>query len=672
MSIQPGENLNQFNELFYKLRSHLDEIQELLRPFHEEYTPNLSVNNQEDIRKIQNACLSLKQELINCSSDPISITSETSLTKIRHDICNHINLVQGYTEILIEEFQANYSPYSDDFNRINSLVFHMLKLLHLMTLKPVSSDISSNLPRIAKNLLSTPIPRKDTRIRGEEFQQFKEKYSILIVDDNEESCSMLRSFLIKLGFININIANNGFQALALKDQTDLMLLDIDMPEMSGIEVMMRLRDEIINGRLMVVVITAIDTLENTIECIKFGAEDFLTKPFNQDILNVRINACIEKKWAILQENLYRIEKSRLRMETMIEKNQLILAEVNKDLGSTLEKLGKAQSQLIQAEKMASLGQLIAGINHEINTPAGAITSAVSELNRDYNEFIRKMLFVLMHLPQKDHEVFLHSCKIVTDDAMPHMGTVEIRQIAKDIQPILQAKQVDHSHVFCRHLASIGFNRDNIHILFPLFEIKIAKEIGEFLFSLGMNKLCIRNIQLGIKKISNLIRALKIYSRSDFDQLIVTNIEQDIDTALMILNSKLRYGVTIIKEFESVPEVRCYADQLNQVWINIINNAVDAMKAKGQIIIRIKPSDSEYVIIEIENNGPEIPKEDLSRIFEPYFTTKPKGEGVGLGLSITKQIIDKHKGKIEVESCPQNTLFRIVLPVDTPENINRKS
>src|SRR5690606_4798488 len=132
--------------------------------------------------------------------------------------------------------------------------------------------------------------------------------------------------------------------------------------------------------------------------------------------------------------------------------------------------------------------------------------------------------------------------------------------------------------------------------------------------------------------------LKHYSQVDGSTISLTDLEQDLNNTLIILHNKLKHGVKLIKEFDRVPNIKCFADQMNQVWTNIIHNAVQAIRGKGSIILRLKHLPPEQVLVEIENDGPPIPKDILPRIFEPYFTTKPKGEGTGLGLSICRQIV----------------------------------
>lgn len=365
---------------------------------------------------------------------------------------------------------------------------------------------------------------------------------------------------------------------------------------------------------------------------------------------------------VLKSKLLSSEKARKRVEMFKEQNQIVLENVNSDLNSTLKKLQSTQLQLIQSEKMASLGQLIAGISHEINTPAAAILGAVGEINKDYQILLTKLVLILEQLPEGLRANFLKICNQVTN-LIGGKGTAEERVLSKDLESSLKENQIFLSRTAVSNLAKVGINNQNLPDIIPLLKTDLSEDIQNTLFMLGMSKLHLRDIQIGIQKIVSLVKALKLYSRSEHDEIGSTKLEEDILITLTILHNRLKHGITVIKEFEHVPEIRCYADQLNQVWTNLINNSIEAMKGKGQIILRLKNSGENYIQVEVEDNGPGIPEGIRHRIFEPYFTTKPKGEGTGLGLSITKEIIDKHHGTILVESVPGKTIFKVRLPRD---------
>ncbi|MCE5317788.1 MAG: GHKL domain-containing protein [Parachlamydia sp.] len=362
---------------------------------------------------------------------------------------------------------------------------------------------------------------------------------------------------------------------------------------------------------------------------------------------------------ILSKKLEMSEKARKRLEDYKEQNQQVLEKVNAELNSTLQQLQTTQLQLIQSEKLAGLGQLIAGISHEINTPAAAIIGAVDEIKKDYGALFENLLVIISQLPADLHDAFLQACRWVISKKEPK-GTKEERDMARGIEKVLTDHGVPSSHYACSCLAKIGYDGSQVTALIPLLKSSLGNPIQELLFMLGMNRVHLGDIEISIKRVASLVKALKLYSRSDQDEVGMANVNEDILNVLTILRTRLQ-GLTVTQEFGDLPPIRCYADQLNQVWTNLINNALEAQKGKGTIIIRTQKLPQGIIQVEIEDHGPGIPKEILPRIFEAYFTTKRKGEGTGLGLTLTEQIIKKHKGHIEVESQPGRTVFRVILP-----------
>jgi len=356
----------------------------------------------------------------------------------------------------------------------------------------------------------------------------------------------------------------------------------------------------------------------------------------------------------------------LSTQTAISMENARIEELNNELNKALEKLKQSQLQLIQAEKMASLGQLTAGISHEINTPAGAIINSISGMKQENATFLRDSLKIINGLPTELINPFLEVCDYVSN--LPkEQGTKEIRKSAKIIESKLSGKNIENARMFSYNLATAGFDENSIQLLEPFFQLENSQELCKILFTIGTNRVQMGVIEVGIQKIARLVKALKLYSRSEVDQLGLTDLREDIEVTLSILHSRLSQGITVETNYEEIPKVKCYADQLNQVWTNILNNAIEAMKGRGVIKITVKQHDAKHVLVEFENNGPMMRKEVLSRLFEPYFTTKAKGEGTGLGLAISKDIIYKHHGKIIVSSLPEGTSFKFVLPINVSES-----
>lgn len=356
-----------------------------------------------------------------------------------------------------------------------------------------------------------------------------------------------------------------------------------------------------------------------------------------------------------------LKKLNESLEKRVEERTKELNTANKEVSLALEELKKTQSQMVHAEKMAGLGQLVAGVSHEINTPAGAIANAILEIKNDHVAILNDLIKVMLNLDNETQHNYIKACEFISAN-IKEVSTSDARQISRELAQFLE--QANISNVDTRQLAILGFNLENVEIIFPTLRSPSQDIAVESLFKMGMSQNHVRNIEIAIGRIVNIVKALKIYSRSGNEVLSKADLKEDIENTLVILNNRLKRGVTVYKNYEDIPPIECYADQLNQIWTNLINNAIEAMKGEGTIWVNLKKASSDSVSIEIEDNGPGIPQEILPRIFEPYFTTKPKGEGTGLGLSIIKDIVDKHHGKIEVVSVPGSTKFTVNLPIAT--------
>lgn len=308
--------LLKINDIHKKISKHIRTIVRYLKPFLTKDKKKRIRERAADIQKIYKSSLLLKQELIRKLKKETLIQKlhdanfSEYLAKTRHDLRNHLNIIQGYAEIALEEFQKkSKNNLIEQFQEIITLSKQMLNLVDEIRIKPLQ-------------LIILPLS-PSTDILKERFidENFKKMASILIVDDVKENCQLLKRYLNHIGYKNTAVAKSGFQALSMlkKNKFDLVLLDIDMPGMTGMDILIRLKDDINQRRLMAIMISGSDTMENIIECIKLGAEDFLSKPFNVDILRARVDACIEKKWFIKQETLHQeqLEMERRRYETLL-------------------------------------------------------------------------------------------------------------------------------------------------------------------------------------------------------------------------------------------------------------------------------------------------------------------------------------------------------------------
>jgi signal transduction histidine kinase len=237
-----------------------------------------------------------------------------------------------------------------------------------------------------------------------------------------------------------------------------------------------------------------------------------------------------------------------------------------------------------------------------------------------------------------------------------------REIA--LEEWLHERDIDTTGELVPALVSFGYDQGDLEELAKIFSgPQFAVVIDWLAFKFAIYSL-VAEIGLGTERIVELVKALKTYTYMDQAPVQSVDLRKGLDNTLIILHNKLKRGVTVVREYaEDLPVIEAYASELNQVWTNIIDNAIDAMDGEGTLIVRTRQEDR-WVVVEIEDSGRGIPVENQSKIFDPFFTTKGPGEGTGLGLNISRNlVVQKHKGQISVKSEPGSTCFSIRLPMD---------
>ena len=291
----------------------------------------------------------------------------------------------------------------------------------------------------------------------------------------------------------------------------------------------------------------------------------------------------------------------------VMKQKQEIEEINKELNrqkdelqKTLENLKQAQSQLVQSEKMASLGQLVAGIAHEINNPVNFISAGVESLSTNLDEI--KQVLDIYH-------------KITTENVSEKLKEIE--------------------------------------------ELKVKVEYKEAIREINQ---LIESIKNGTKRTTEIVRGLRTFSRLDEDILKMADINEGLDSTLILLHNRYKNRIEVVRNYTNLPLVECYPGQLNQVFMNILSNAIDAIDDKGTITITTSKTNG-LIHVSIKDSGHGIPQDIREKIFDPFYTTKGVGKGTGLGLSISQSIIEKHKGNIKVKSeNGKGTEFIISIPV----------
>ena len=309
--------------------------------------------------------------------------------------------------------------------------------------------------------------------------------------------------------------------------------------------------------------------------------------------------------AAIEENERIVREQNIVLEAKVEDRTKELEQSNSDLNKTLSNLKEAQSQLVDAEKMASLGQMTAGIAHELNNPINFVSSNVTPLRRDLDDVF---------------EVLTAYEKLEVEDQ-------NLKQAFKEIDDLKEELELD-------------FIKDEIQSL-------------------------IQGIEEGANRTATIVKGLRVFSRLDEDALKRASVNECLESTLIVVKSAIDGAVIVDKRFDqNLPVINCYPGKLNQVFMNIITNAAQATKKNGKEEKRVSIStsfDDHNVFIKISDNGIGMDEKTKLKIFDPFFTTKEVGEGTGLGLSIVLGIMNDHNGKIEVESTlGEGTEFLLTL------------
>ncbi len=448
------------------------------------------------------------------------------------------------------------------------------------------------------------------------------KGDILIVDDTLENLKLLSNILKNNGY-KVRAVTNGKIALnaAFTKAPDLILLDINMPEINGYQVCERLKASPQTNNIPVIFLSALDEPLNKVKAFSVGGADYITKPFQIEEVLIRIEnqlqACHSQK-LIAKQNLILQEKNEKLLMS-----EALLRKKSESLEKTLAELKQAQLQIIQSEKMAGLGQLAAGVAHEINNSITFIYG-----NLDYANTSLEELLYLVKLYQQEYP-----------------------NSSEEIQNFLAEIDIDFLSVdLPKMISSMEKGADRIR--------KIVASLGNFS---GINEAKFKSV----------------------------DIQEGIESSLLLLQSKLEakpelLEVEIIKQYSQLPPLTCYHNQLNQVFFNLLNNAVDALEIKRQknienhqdlhnnlptIWITTEQINQENIIIKIADNGAGMNESVQKHIFEPFFTTKTIGKGTGLGLSISYQIVvEQHQGKLTCASVlDKGSTFMIEIPLRQKES-----
>ncbi len=369
-------------------------------------------------------------------------------------------------------------------------------------------------------------------------------------------------------------------------------------------------------------------------------------------------------------NSYAAGKVRLLM--LHKKYFHELEQINPDfiqrlIGYMTERARIFATTQMQQEKVSALGKLAAGIAHEMNNPAAAINRISEELDKRLKLNIALTEELMKHSISSDliKDIRKMSEKIRNNpSAKIKITPLQRMQKEDDLNEWLSEKDINDRNEKAETFTEAGFSIVDFELIYKNVGNEAFQSILNWLENLVSSELIIKDLYDASGRISMLVGAIKSHVHMDRSgDLYKTDIHKDIDDTLILLGYKIRdKNIKVKKEYcNDLPEVEVYIGELNQVWTNIIDNAIYAVAQNGEIVIQTE-CNKNNLTVQITDNGPGIPKEILTRIFDPFFTTKKVGEGTGIGLDIVQNVINKHNGEIKVNSKPGRTEFIITLPV----------
>jgi len=431
-----------------------------------------------------------------------------------------------------------------------------------------------------------------------------EEATILIVDDNHTNLKVLCNAISDSGW-EILVATDGKSAIEQAEyaQPDLILLDVMMPGIDGYQTCQTLKKNALTEDIPIIFLTALSEKFDKVQGLLIGGVDYIIKPFQTEEVLARLHVHLKLRFLTKQ-----LELQNQQLEKRVE-------ERTTELSQALNELKQSQLQMVEREKLSILGQLFASVAHELNNPLSFLTGNVDFLTSYLYDLINHVQLYRQHYPNP------------VVDIVTNAKIIDLEHLLQDLPKVISSMNV------------------------------------------------------GIERISDISASLRTFSRTDISHKISVDIHEGINSTLVILQNRLeannkRPAIEVIKKYSDLPLIECYSGLMNQVFMNVIANSIDAFDENikesfdatdsiNQIIIQTAfDQDNKWVVISFKDNGLGIDNEAQKHIFEQFFSTKTIGKGTGIGLSISKQIVEvKHHGKLKCFSVlGEGTEFVIEIPV----------